>query len=296
MATVQARQAPSFLIQNKRPSLSTVTGKGSGLPNRYILHGVEGWGKTTFGAKFPSPIFIQTRQETGLDTLIDAGRLPDIPHFPGEAGSWSELLGMIDALIEDEHSYRTFVLDTLNGAERLCHEAVCDREFDGIWGDKGFGGYQRGFEVSLSDWRVFLGKLDRLRNERKMTIILLCHTKVATFKNPEGPDYDRYQPDCNAKTWGLTHKWSDVVLFGNYEVVVSGGTTGDKAKKGKAFGQTRMMYTERHASYDAKNRLGLPAEIEMGSTPDEGWQNFAAAVRAGRATAQTAGQGEQSNG
>ena len=283
MATAQAsRVTNSRTQQSSRPSLATVTGKGSGLPNRYVIHGVEGWGKTTFGAHFPKPIFVQTRQETGLETLIDNGQLPEVPHFPGEAGNWVELLGMIDALIEDPHEYKTFVMDTLNGAERLCHEHVCTRDFDGIWTDKGFMGYQRGFEVALADWREFLSKLDHLRTDRRMTVVLLCHTKVGTFKNPEGPDYDRYQPDCNAKTWSLTHKWADVVLFGNYEVFVQGGTVGDKAKKGKAAGQQRMLYTERHASYDAKNRLGLPSEIEMGSSPQEAFKNFTDAIRAGR--------------
>lgn len=286
LSTPRASSSRAQTQQHNRPSLAAITGKGNGLPNRYVIHGVEGWGKTTFGAHFPKPLFIQTRQETGLETLIDAGRLGEIPHFP-ECMDWPTLLGSIDALTEEAHEYKTFVLDTLNGAERLCHEHVCTRDFGGEWGDKGFASYGKGTLVSLGDWREFLGKLDRLRFEKRMTVVLLCHTKVATFKNPEGPDFDRYQPDCSKETWSLTHKWSDVVLFGNYEVIVAGGTLGDASKagrKGKAAGQrqSRMLYTERHASYDAKNRLGLPEEIEMGSTPSEAWANFAAAVKAGR--------------
>jgi hypothetical protein len=279
--TQTPRAAGSQSSVNNRPPLSTITGKGSGLPNRYVIHGVEGWGKTSFGAHFPKPIFVETKGETGLETLIDAGQLMEIPHFP-EVQTWAELLGAIDTLLEEKHEYKAFVLDTLNGAERLCHEHVCARDFEGNWTDRGFMGYMRGFEVSLADWRELLAKLDRLRIERRMTIILICHTKVSTFKNPEGPDYDRYCPDCNAKTWSLTHKWADVVLFGNYEVVVSGGSTGEKAKKGKGIAQSRVLYTERHASYDAKNRLGLTPEIEMGDSVAKAWGNFAAAVKAGR--------------
>ena len=266
----------------KRLSLSDVTGKGSGLPNRYILHAVEGWGKTSFGAQTPKPIFLQARGETGLETLIDNGQLPDVPHFP-EVQTWSETLGAIDALLNEEHGYKTLCMDTLNGFERLCHEHVCARDFKSDWTDGGFMGYQRGFEVSLADWRELLGKLDALRLQKRMAIMLLCHTKVATFKNPEGPDFDRYQPDMTNKTWSLSHKWADVVLFGNFEVTVDGGKTGDKPKKGKgAGGQQRMLYAERHASYDAKNRLGLPVEIEMGGSSPEAWANFVVALKAGR--------------
>ena len=112
-------------------------------------------------------------------------------------------------------------------------------------------------------------------------MFLLCHTKVKPFKNPEGPDYDRYQPDVHEKTWGLSHKWADCVMFGNFEVTVQ--VDKSDAKKGKGTGGAcRLMYTERHAAYDAKNRLGLAPEIEMGSSPAEAWQNFVGAIKAGR--------------
>lgn len=263
-----------------RPSLSLVTSKGNGLPNRYILHAVEGWGKTSFGAHTPKPIFIQTGGETGLETLIDAGRLPDTPHFPA-VQSWEELLGVIETLRVEEHPYRTLVGDTLNGAEALCHRFICERDFGGEWGNKGFGSYNKGYEVALPEWMNFLNALDRLRSERKMTILWLCHTKVKPFKNPEGPDYDRYQPDVHEKTWGLSHKWADCVLFGNFEITVQVDKA--DAKKGKGTGGAyRIMYTERHAAYDAKNRLGLSGEIEMGDSAADAWTNFLAAIKQGR--------------
>jgi hypothetical protein len=125
-----------------------------------------------------------------------------------------------------------------------------------------------------------------------MSIILLCHTKVKQFKNPMGADYDRFQPDMNDKTWSLSHKWSDVVLFGNFDISVvgrGGNEVSDPSKKGKGMGgKQRMMYTVRDAAYDAKNRLGLAEEISMGSTPAEGWKNFIEEVKKGR--------GEKTNG
>jgi hypothetical protein len=264
----------------KRPSISEITGKGSGLPNRYILHAVEGWGKTSFGAHTPKPIFIQTGGETGLETLIDAGRLPEVPHFPA-VPTWEELLGAIETLTVEEHPFRTAVIDTMNGAEMLCHKFICDRDFDGEWGNKGFGSYNKGYEVALPEWTLFLNALDRLRIERKMTVIALTHTKVKPFRNPEGADYDRYQPDVHEKTWGLSHKWADCVLFGNFDVTVQTDKADSKRGKG-AGGKFRMMYTERSAAYDAKNRLGLASEIEMGNSAAEAWAAFMTAVKAGR--------------
>lgn len=233
---------------------------------------------------FPKPIFLQSKGETGLETLIDAGRLPQTPHFP-ELQTWDDTLQAVRILKDQEHDYKTLVIDTVNGLERLCHEHVCRRDFGGAWDDKGFLGYMRGFEVSLADWRELLVALDELRESKRMRIIGLCHTKVSTFKNPEGPDYDRYVPDMHAKTWSLTHKWADVVLCGLFSTTVATQKGGEQLlKKGKGTGgQTRIIYTERSAAYDAKNRLGLPFEIEMGDSAKSSYDAFIEAVKAAQA-------------
>lgn len=256
-----------------KPEIRT---KGSGLPSRLIVHAVEGFGKTSFAAQAPSPIVLMARGETGLETLIDSGQLGETPHFP-ELQTWHELMSAIEWLTTTDHEHKTVVLDTINGFERLCHESVCDRDFNGNWTDKGFMGYMRGYETSLADWRLFLNALDRLRMAKKMAIICLCHTKVNTFKNPEGPDYDRYQPDMHHKTWGLTHKWADHVLFGNFYTEVVEDKNRGKGKDG----QTRLLYTVRHAAYDAKNRASLPEEIDCGKSAAEAWANFRAALKGG---------------
>lgn len=268
-------------------SISDITGKGDSLPNRYGLHGREGWGKTSFGAMTPKPIFLQSKGETGLDALIDNKQLPETPHFP-ELQDWSEVRGAVQTLIDGDHDHKTVILDTLNSAERLCYDFICARDFGGDWGDKGFGGYQRGYEVSLAEWKLFLNQLDELRRQKRMTIFLLVHTKVRTFRNPDGADYDRWVPDMQPLCWSVTHKWLDAVLFGQFEVDVQ--TTkrdaGDATKKGKVKATAeRVLYTQPQPAYDAKNRLGLPNEIYMGNTPKEAWANFATALKEGRAGA-----------
>lgn len=279
MATTVSRppRSPNVGQQAPRDWGAAVKTKGSGLPSRLILHGVEGIGKTSFAACGPDPIFLMARGETGLETLIDAGRLKDVPHLP-ELMDWASVLSAIEWLTTAEHKFRTLVIDTLNGMERLVHEFVCQRDYRGDWGKQGFTSYMQGFEVSLGDWREFLSALDRLREQRKMAIVCLCHTKVGTFKNPEGADFDRYTPAVHPKTWELTHRWADHVLFANYFTVVQQ----DGARHKGLGGQKRVMYTVRHAAYDAKNRAGLPEEIDMGTTGQEAWGNFMAAMKAAK--------------
>ena len=81
------------------------------------------------------------------------------------------------------------------------------------------------------------------------------------------------------KTWGLTHKWADLVGFMNFEQF----TEEKKGARAKGIGgQKRMLYVERHAAYDAKNRHGLPGEIVMGNSASDAWTNFVGALKAGR--------------
>src|SRR5437764_1449513 len=81
------------------------------------------------------------------------------------------------------------------------------------------------------EWIEFIQLLEELRMKKQMAIILLFHTQVVKFANPEGADYDRYQPAINPATWGETHKWCDMILFGAFETFVQ--MQNKSAPKGK---------------------------------------------------------------
>jgi hypothetical protein len=170
------------------------------------------------------------------------------------------------------------------------HEFICDRDFGGDWGDRGFGSYNKGYDVSLAEWRMFTNTLDEIRRAKKMTIFFLMHAKVKTFKNPSGADYDRYMPEMHEKTWTLTKGWLDTILFGNLEVSIHTANkkdANDPTKKGKAAENSpRIIYANSDSPiYDAKNRQGLPPEIEGGTSAKEAWSNLHKAIIEGRKAA-----------
>lgn len=285
LRTTQPSGLGSVAVSGKVFSLSDVSTKDKPLPNRYGIHALPGFGKTSIAAYAPKPIFLMTKGETGLTALIDSGQLPPTPHLP-EIENWGDLLAAIRFLETEPHEFKTLVIDTLGGAERMMHEYVCLRDYGGDWGEQGFTGYMRGYDVSLGDWRMFLNSLDDLRKKRGMTIFALMHTRVKTFKNPNGADYDRYAPEMHDKTWSVTKGWLDTILFGNYEVtVMSGNKETATGKKGKAAERaSRIIYASSdNPTFDAKNRGGMD-EIEMGDSAKEGWGNLAKAIIAGRKT------------
>jgi len=248
---------------------------GKHRPMALIVHGCEGVGKTSFAAHAPGVIFIQTRGEQGLDPLIESGQVPETPHFQNEAGTFTSLLEeTLMWLVKEEHDYKTVVLDTGNGAERLCHELVCERDYKSDWTNEGFLNYYQGHTTALTDWQRLLKAFDVLRDRRDMNVIMLCHTTVRKFSNPEAEDYDRYEPAFDSrKTWAITHKWADCVLFMHQTTSVVDVDKRSSTGKGQG-GSTTDFFTSRRAPFDAKNRHGLPHQINAGTNGREAWQNF----------------------
>lgn len=251
-------------------------------PPRIVLNAVEGWGKTSYLAHAPGAAVLMAKNETGYATLLGVGRVPQIPAAMIE--DWPGLLAMVDGLIVDPQGCKVLGLDAMGGFERMCHEFICDRDFKGDWGEKGFSSFQKGYEVSVSEWLKLLGRLDHLRRTHGTTIVFLGHSRIRPFKNPDGPDYDRYASDANDKTWAVTAKWADAVFFGKFEAVIDGGDTGDKAKKGKGVGVggQRRMYAERRDAFDAKNRYGMPESFLMPEVPAETWDFVWAKITQGK--------------
>jgi AAA domain len=261
---------------SRRPSLAAVTGGTRRLPTRLFVYAHEKWGKTSLAAFAPRPVFLMTRGETGLETLLAAGRLPATDHFRDPAADWADVRHAVRVLTDEEHSFGTLVLDTANGAERLCLEAVCREQFDNSW--PAFDAYGRGVSAAQGEWVKLLDALDRLREARRMAVILLAHARVQAFRNPAGNDYDRYQPDLTRPVWSVTHKWADVIAFGSFQTHEK--PTGEKGKVKATGGQQRVLHLERSAAWDAGNRYGLPAALGCGGGAQVAWDALAKALAA----------------
>jgi len=238
-------------------------------PIRVTVYGPEGVGKSTFAAGAPNPIFIGAEDGT---SLLDVSRFP-------EPKTWADILSAIKELTDADHDYKTVALDTLDWMEPMCWAHVCATIPD----DKGRKHallsqypYGQGYAAAFDQWRQFLSALDRLRAKRTMHVVMVAHSHIRSFKNPLGEDYDRYELKLNNKASGLMKEWPDAVVFANYETLVH---TEDNRAKGISSGK-RVLYTERRAGFDAKNRFGLAPEMELS------WDAFMAGTKADpRATA-----------
>lgn len=256
-------------------SLSNITRTKHEYPPRVVIHGAEKVGKSTFFAggsvalpngsrvdlkAAPNPIFIRT--EDGLTGL-------DVDAFP-LAESYAEVMESIQALAEQEHDYRTVVIDSADWLERLIWQKVCeDWKVESL--DKVDGGYGKGYSYVMPFWREFLAAMDYLNKAKGMLIGIICHSSIAAFAGPDAEPFDRYELKLHSPKRGtgardLLTEWADVIGFAHRKVVSTGvkQTVDGKKYVGRtaSVGLNRLQLVG-SAGVVAGNRFNLPKEIAL---------------------------------
>lgn len=220
-------------------------------PRRTLVYGVKGVGKSTFAAQYPKPIFIST--EDGLHDLA-------VDQFP-LCTTWEQVSQSVFALGTDDHDYETVVIDSIDWAERLAWQHLCEKEGKETI-ELCSGGYGKGFGSALALWRAVINCLQYLNNEKKMSVVLLAHSGIAKINDPGLEPYDKHAPRLHKSLADMLTEWCDEVLFARFETFTSTTRGADKKERTKAVGGTnRVLFTTDLATHTGKNRLGLPEEL-----------------------------------
>ena len=236
------------------PLIQTIQSGKTDKPPRLMIYGPEGIGKTKFATKTHKPVFIDI--EDGVGAF-------DAPRFP-LAKSWDDVAAQLAAVRDEPHEFGTLVVDSLDFLERLIHDRVC-ADFGAKNLEKVDGGYGRGYSYALSYWRKFVTALEEIRDRRAMCIVLLAHSKVEKFQDPDAAaDYDRYSPRLHKLANALISDWVDAILFATRRIRVS--KEDGKATAIGAGGGQRVLRTVGGPSCVAKNRFDLPDEIDLSWT------------------------------
>lgn len=217
---------------------------------KVVCYGPEGIGKSTFAARFPDPVFIDTEGST---------KDMDVARFE-KPSSWPMLMEQIRYVKANPSICKTLVIDTADWAEQMCVADLCARH--GKKGVEDFG-YGNGYVYAKEEFGRFLNALEEIV-EAGIHVVLTAHAQMRKFDQPdELGSYDRWEMKLGKKTSSqtspLVKEWADMVLFANYKTWSVAAD--DKGNKRKAQGGARVMYTSHHPCWDAKNRYGLPEEV-----------------------------------
>ena len=214
-------------------------------PQKAVIYGPEGVGKSTFASQTPSPVFLDTEGGTHhLDVIrLDA------------ASSWEEITAAVAQLANAQHPFKTLVIDTADWLEKRLAEHLCRKANKDSIEDFGYG---KGWVLLTEEFARFLNSLDALL-ARGMNVVFLAHSTVKKFEAPDqAGSYDRFELKLSKSVAPLLKEWADLVLFANYVTRIAEKDSGKTRGVG---GKERVLYATHTAAYDAKNRHGLPDKL-----------------------------------
>lgn len=216
------------------------------------LYSGPGVGKTDFAASFPKPHFFDFEESTHS---IDVSR--------NRPTSWEELYDdLIEIYNTDEEEFKekgiqSIVFDTIDELERLIHNCIAERaQKDSIENI----GWQRGFTVAVNYWADLISICRQIRDKHKVHFVFLAHSFSKGKTNLEKEAYyARYVMALHPKAADYIFGQVEMVLFARKDIAFK--TVDDKTFAKDL--ENRILCTSLSAYYDAKNRIGLPAELPM---------------------------------
>lgn len=234
-------------------SLSDLRTVRADKPPRILVYGPPGIGKTTLASEFPSPVFLQIEDGTPGDL--------ELTSF-GKLDTYNQVIDALSALYTEKHDYQTLVLDSISEMQKLVFAETCARG-----DDKGNAkvniedfGYGKGYVYAQRIWQELLDGLNALRRDRNMTIILIAHSVIQRFDDPETVSYDRYTIDLHKGSVGTIEREMDAILLLKQPVTVKTEESGFNKERAIASGTSVVLiHATGKPAWTAKNRYGIPA-------------------------------------
>lgn len=215
------------------------------------ITGDAGVGKTVLAATFPDCIFI--RAEDGLQSIPKDKRPAAFPVLSSVDDLWKQL----GALINEDHEYKTLVLDSTTQLETMFHDYILESDPKAKSINQAMGGYGAGYSaIAAMHGRV--RKAAKILNERKgMAIVFIAHSDITQIDLPDQDPYSRYELRLHKKSMPHYVDNVDLVTYLKLETF----TKGDGDKK-KAFSDgTRLAVCYTAAAQISKNRYGITEDL-----------------------------------
>ena len=223
-----------------RPIICTITGDA-------------GVGKTRLAGTFPNPVFI--RAEDGMQSIPEGERPDAFPVISDPKELWDQLT----ALINEEHDYKTVVVDSVTALERLFIQHVVDsdpKKPKSI--NQALGGYGAGL-AAVAAMHQRVRKAAGLLNNKGIHVVFIAHADTTTIELPDQDPYTRY--DLRLGKRSTAPYVDDVDLVGYLKLETF--TTGDGERKKAISDGTRVLVTYTTAANVSKNRYHIADDLEV---------------------------------
>ena len=217
-------------------------------PPAIVVYGKPGVGKSTFAAGVEKAFYMDIEKGAGYINGITMRKCPE---------TFTDVLGWLDSLLTGKHDYKAIVIDSADWLESLIHKKVCKDSNAKSIADKynDVTSYGNGHIAALNMMIQVRDKLDLLRDQRGMIVIITAHTLSKSVDDPIDGGHDEHALKLHWRTAAALVEWADTVLMAKKELLES-----KIDPTGKTQGNT-ILLTSGRLGATTKNRLNLPPQI-----------------------------------
>lgn len=244
-------------------SLSDIQKGTKKMPRKVIIYGPPKLGKSTLAGSAKNALLIPTEDRVAH---IDCDKSPVM-------SSYGAIMEVFDSLLNENHVYKTIVIDTADWLEPLIHEAVVEKlnqdsakKIKSITDDHSKEtAFARGLKYhAVEGWKKFLSNCDVLR-DNNMNVVVLAHSQIIKVDPPDSDSYDKHVMKIDKHSLAVLEEWADVIGFYDKQVFVKNDDDGLK-KKGKAVSSNKRLLhlSGENPSMISGNSFGLPTvEVKL---------------------------------
>ena len=194
---------------------------------------------------------------------VPSDKRPDaFPLLKSADDLWPQLL----SLLQEDHDYRTLIVDSVSACEQLFIKDVMDRDGRAKSINQALGGYGAG-AAAVAAMHQRLRKGAGLLNERKnMAVVFISHADLEAVRPPDQDDYTRYSLRLMSKSLPPYVDDVDMVAF----VRLVSALRGDEGDRKKIISNgDREVICHATAASVSKNRFGItePLDFSAGENP-----------------------------
>lgn len=194
------RSGTSFSLPTERSEPVSSIGSMS-----FLIYGEKKIGKTSIASQFPKALFLAFETGyTGLSIFVEPMLDKNMKPY------WKKFVSFIDLLVNQDHNFKTVVIDTIDVAYSACMSYVGSVEGFDHPSDAGYG---KGWKAVENE---FATQISRLVNCPKFGTIFLSHAVEKEFIERTGGKYDKIIPSMPEQARKLISAVCDCLIFYGY--------------------------------------------------------------------------------
>lgn len=233
------------------------------------IYGPAGSGKTSLACTLPNPFLIRTQGEQ-LPRDVPEDQMPvslapvgqrTKEHNGKRVWDDADLWEQFQALLTEDHEFKTLIIDSVTGLEELFIQSVVELDTKNPKSVvQAAGGYGAGRAAVRAKHQRVRKAAELLRDRKGMNVVFLAHVEIDRLDPPDGDPYTSYSLQLHKESAPVYVNSCDLVGFLKQETFVMGEE--GSSKKARTSGE-RILSVEMTPASVSKNRLGIDKDIPV---------------------------------